>query len=165
MKKIILCFTALLLLFTACKPPEDKPCKIYRPKDLRPIDWENYNDVYTVYWNYRTVNFDINDKIEQDRGKNIMIYGWVHFGDFSNIHGFGLRESFNSGLTCNVGADVIQIDSINYLHEQLQTKLDTSDWTRKCFIKGKLSSVEFPDNCNWRYPKVIITDINDIYFE
>jgi len=162
MKRIILCIIAILLLFASC----DKGCKIKRPKDIKPIDWENYNDVYTVYWNYRTVNFDINNKMEQDRGKDIMIYGWVRFGDFSNIYVFGLRESFNSGITCAVGVPPIQIDSINYLHEQVQAKLDTSDWTKKCFIKGKLSSISHPDNnCNWIEPHVIITDINNIYFE
>jgi hypothetical protein len=112
------------------------------------------------------VGNETNKKIDQDRGKDIMIYGWVRFGDFSNIHGFGLRESFNSGLTCIVGVAPIQIDSINNLYIQVQTKLDTSDRTKKCFIKGKLSFAEFPDmNCNWIEPKIAITDVNDIYFE
>ena len=154
-------FIALFLL-VACK----KQCAINYPKDIKPIDWENYNDVYTVYWNYRTEGSVTNKKIGQDRGKDIMIYGWVCFGDFSNIHLFGLRESSNSGITCAVGAATIQIDSINYLHEQVRTKLDTSDRTKKCFIKGKLDFVEAPDmHCNWIVPKVVITNINDIYFE
>ena len=162
MKKIILYITALLLLFSACK----KSCKIKYPKDIKPIDWENYNDVYTVYWNSRTVFDDANNKIEQDRGKDIMMYGWVHFGDFSNIHSFALRQSFNSDIKCAVGVPLIQIDSINYLHEQVQAKLDTSDWSKKCFISGKLMGVSFSDmNCTWIEPRIEITDINNIYFE
>jgi hypothetical protein len=45
---IISCLTAILLLFTTC----EKNCIGKRPKDVKPIDWENYNDVHTVYWNY-----------------------------------------------------------------------------------------------------------------
>jgi len=41
MKRIILCFTAILLLFTDC----NKDCIIKHPKDVKSIDWENYNDI------------------------------------------------------------------------------------------------------------------------
>ena len=58
---IVLRFTIVLLLFAGC----DKNCKIKYPKDLKPIDWENYNDVYDVIWNYTDI------KESSDMGKTI----------------------------------------------------------------------------------------------
>ena len=34
--------------FSSCQ----KSCIKDRPKNVKPIDWNNYNDVSTVFWNY-----------------------------------------------------------------------------------------------------------------
>jgi len=158
-------FVFCFLFFCGCEK-----CKIKYPKNIKPIDWENYNDVYTVKWNYITVGSETKTKIEQDRDKDIMIYGWVSFPHAWNI-GFGLNEFFDgNGTMCTIGIQST-IDSINNivdysLLEQVRTKLDTSDLTKKCFIKGRLSSQSFPGNgCSRIEPKIMITDINNIYFE
>ena len=72
MKRIILCLTAIVLLFTAC----DKGCNIARPKDVKPIDWENYNDVYDVYWNL----LKFCSEPSNDDGRYIKISGWIFQG-------------------------------------------------------------------------------------
>jgi ABC-type oligopeptide transport system substrate-binding subunit len=71
MKKInlllILSFAAVL--FAAC----EKNCIGKRSKDVKPIDWENYNDVSTVYWNYVSL---YSERKQEDEGKTIKISGW-----------------------------------------------------------------------------------------
>ena len=157
---MILCITAVVLLFANC----DKNCKIKYPKDLKPIDWENYNDVYTVYWNYCTVSSETNKKIEQDRDKDIMIYGWVCFPHSIN-HEFALSEYPNgSGIMCTIGI-LPPIDTINNIVGQVRVKLDTSDLTKKCFIKGVLRLRPAPVKGCKCVPHIDILDVNDIYFK
>ena len=77
MKRIILYLTALLLVFFAC----EKSCLEKKPKDVKPIDWENYNDVYTAFWNtYSACSESKNAKRE------IMVYGWAkHKGNMFTL--------------------------------------------------------------------------------
>ena len=162
----VFCITTLLLLFTACKKDckkgncKDDPCKIDRPKDVKPIDWENYNSVYDVFWNYYAESHEENVKIYQDGYKDIMIYGWVrnlNYG-YINLYDFYLRE-YSNGNTCSV-----IIWGLDRFFDKTQIKLDTCDLTKKCFVKGKLSYNELQTNyCGWITP--VIVDIDDIYFE
>jgi len=142
MRKIILCFTALLLMFATCE-------KI--PKDVKPIDWENYNDVYTVYWNL----YSSCEKIKSEYyGKTIKIAGW----NIWYLDAFSLCDDTKDNaapfvaIECNL--------------PEFKTKLDTSDLTKKCFIKGNihLKKEKMPRGCRV-FPVVKVTDINDIYFE
>jgi len=167
MKKIILCIIVVLLIFTGCN---NNGCKIKYPKNIKPIDWENYNNVYDIFWNYHTENSVTNKKIDQDRGKDIMVYGYI-FG-ISTFHFSLIANKDNSEIQLFISPfdyhyeDDDRYANIDTLLNQIQTKLDTSDLTKKCFIKGKLSNESFPNNdCNWIDPKIIITDINNIYFE
>ena len=50
MKKIclLLILSLAAVLFAAC----GKFCLEKCPKDIKPIDWENYNSVYDVFYNY-----------------------------------------------------------------------------------------------------------------
>ena len=160
---IFLCLTALLLLFASC----EKGCKIKYPKDVKPIDWENYNDVYTVYWNYVHVNGSKQEhKMRMDEGKEIMIYGWVT-SQYANstIPLFDLCESPNGGIRCPIGIELPTPDP--YLFTHLRTKLDTCDLTKKCFIKGKLISGSlFNGNYGCKGQAYIMIEyIDNIYFK
>jgi hypothetical protein len=157
---IILCFTVLLSLFAACNKNCEKenckeeydPCTIERPKDVKPIDWENYNDVYTVYWNYRQKCSEA--KVE-DVDKDIMIYGWI-LGSFNNMY---LVADKNTGTS---GNPHVLLNATLQVH----TILETSDLTKKCFIKGKLFLRDFATNdCCSVMPLIVILNANDIYFE
>jgi hypothetical protein len=155
MKRIILYLTAILLLFAAC----DKGCKIKRPKDLKPIDWENYNDVYTVVWNYKNECRGT----EKDENKDVMVSGWVY-----NFNGLSTRQ-FDLSDSPDVKTPRIMITT--FLDSPLEGleiiyKLDTSDLTKKCFIKGKLFFYqESTNNCCRVYPLIFLNDANNIYFE
>ena len=153
MKKVIFSIIAVLLLFAAC----DKNCKIKYPKDLKPIDWENYNDVYTVYWNLaHCCSESIN--IQSD---TIKISGWkVQSRDL-----FALGDDAKCAETLFVPSPstVVYID-FDFL--EAYAFLDTCDLTKKCFIKGKINYTpnEFTSRC-FIEPKIKVMDINDIYFE
>jgi len=148
MKKIILVFTAIVLLFTAC----EKSCLEKKPKNLKLIDWENYNDVYTVYWNYHQ---ECPGK-QEDENKEIMVYGWIKNG----FMGWELVADRNSNP--NGGNSHVILQAAN----QVPAIIDSSDLTKKCFIKGILGLCNFPtNNCCHVVPLIMITNINDIYFE
>ena len=148
MKRVILYLTTLLLLSASCE-------KI--PKDVKPIDWESYNDVYNVFWNYYTL---CSKAKNEDAHKNIMIYGWMYpqwgggliLGDIPNkvnVHEYPCIDIKFFGIAT-----------------ELQAKLDTCDLTKKCFIKGKLIFNCLNKQMNSKsVPEVIIKNTDDIYFE
>jgi len=155
MKRIILCLTAILLLFVACQ----KSCIPKRPKNLKSIDWENYNDVYTVVWNYKNECRGT----EKDEDKDIMVYGWIH-----NFNGISTPQ-FDLCNNTDVKTPRIMIttfhDSPNEGLEIL-SKLDTCDLSKKCFIIGKLFFYQESNNdCCWVYPIIFLNSANNIYFE
>jgi len=172
MKQIVLCFTAILLLFTGC----NKDCIIKRPKSVKPIDWENYNDVYTVYWNL----LKFCSEPSNDEGKDIKIYGWIFQGliypdgkplpvDSKNFVLISNEEDIFYANYCTRGGVGIAIgsvhrDSLNFF--DLQSKLDTSDITKKCFIKGKIGFICLhTGKCSQSEPRIYLQDVSDIYFE
>jgi len=159
MKRVLLFLFVILLLFTSC----EKACYPKHPKDLKPIDWENYNDVYTVYWNFSYPYSELN-KIPL--GEEIMICGWI----YHPIHSEVSAKSFillNDSTKIFSGHQNIQISVANYSgSSQLQRLFDTCDLTRKCFVKGKLDfSLIDAGICHNVYPEVVLLDTNKVYFE
>ena len=74
---------AVTLLAFSCKPS----CDLDKPKDVKPVDWENYNDVYTVYWNFVAKAFGCCSETEF-AGKTIKVFGWIFHGN----HGDSFRS-------------------------------------------------------------------------
>jgi hypothetical protein len=151
MKRIVLYLTALLLLFVACEK---------NPKDVKPIDWEDYNDVYTVYWNC----YSSCDKIKSEyAGKIIKISGWKAW----SYDSFNLCDDAKyADRSLGYSAAFPFIPILCNLSE-FKTKMDTNDLTKKCFIKGIIyleSSEEHPRNCIIA-PYIEITNIDNIYFK
>lgn len=165
LNNLLLCLTLLgLLTLTSCL---DFCNPIERPKDLEPINWENYNDVYTVYWNY--VFYNRPEKInDEDSGKEIMICGFAtNFGIPSpSASGFTIIDNKNESFPCiYIRPSFGDRDSIN----QLQTILDTGYLANiKCYIKGTLYFENLtPDmgECQTYQPIIIINNVDDIYFK
>ena len=159
MKRGILCLAAILLLSVAC----EKQCLTQRPKDVKPIDWGDYNDVYTVYWNYHTL---CSETKEEDRGKEIMIYGWMQPGwDGVSVSAsmFALKDDRNDIILASIDIKTV-VNSLEY--DSIQTKLNSCDLAKKCFIKGRLDF-----HClhiqGWSkaVAGIYLENVNDIYFE
>ena len=149
MKKVILSIIAILLLFIACE-------KI--PKDVKPIDWENYNDVYTVYWNCYSSCEKIKSEYE---GKTIKISGWK----IQSRDAFALGDDAKCAENFFVPSPSAVVDIDCYFPEA-DAFLDTCDLTKKCFIKGKIrfDMLKYSSSCSVK-PKIEVMDINDIYFK
>ena len=153
MRKLVALFSVLLLLFASC----NKSCKIKYPKNLKQIDWENYNDVHTVYWNLvhccsETINL---------QSDTIMISGWKP----SNFTTLSLCDYPNTYYGDGTIKTLVHITC--YLPE-FKEKLDTSDLTKKCYIKGKIllqQGESYSKKDCKVVPKIKITNINDIYFK
>ncbi|MFA6869181.1 MAG: hypothetical protein WC142_04295 [Bacteroidales bacterium] len=146
-----------MLLFVAC----DKTCGIKPPKDVKPIDWENYNDVSTVYWN--TYSYKEIENFPLD--KEIMVCGWVYHPKYSNINParFELIDNFSD--VYNSAPSVIRVNVLIFSSE-IQAVFDTYDSTKKCFVKGKLNYNKlFMGRCTRLDPEIYVSDTNDIYFK
>ena len=164
MKKIsfllILSLTAILFLFIAC----DKDCKIKYPKDIKPIDWKNYNDVHTVFWNYYTL---CSETKEKDRGKEIMVSGWISQGTHKSALFF--VEDVSKINDNNNTPSAIGNIPITSRYVELQSILDTSDITKKCYVRGRLDFdclYVISRVCESQSrPKINILSANDIYFK
>ena len=174
MKKIILCFTVLLLLFANCNKDckkgnckDDDPCKIDRPKDLKPIDWDNYNDVYTVCLNLK-VDCNDSNNIQTWWKKEIMVCAWVSTNkDTVNPQHFCLsdKNEFKLLLPVRTYNFFTESNHENFI-DSLNSIFESADLTKKCFIKGTL--IYFPNTvgmCCYTFPTIVINSANDIYFE
>ena len=176
MKRIILCFTAIILLFTNCNNEcknwdcIENPCKIDYPKDVRPIDWENYNDVYTVYWN----NFSYCEDAEVigRTGKQIKVFGWIHnaFGDseirldfFSLINDYSEINAPNGSNTTTVYVGCFDVEESERIKKKFE---NNTDFSKKCFVQGELliSCLE-TSGCSKTAVRIVIENADDIYFE
>jgi hypothetical protein len=166
MKKLMLAFIALFFLLSACK----NDCNIKYPKNIKPIDWENYNDVYTVYWNFCSL---CDQRKEGDRGKEIKLCGWVFQGidetqsPFQDGYlGFPIISNEDDIFWWNFSTRGVGLYvKFSNIKDSLQTKFDKTDITQKCFIKGILDYNHLLTECCRSIPTIIIASADDIYFE
>ena len=167
----LLIFCGLVLSCYSCK--EKNQCgEIKKPKDLKPIDWENYNDVYTVYWNYAGDCSDMS--LRSDLENNIKVFGWIfqgHLGKPIDMEMFSLIDNETNIFAPNPSVEkkttsiYVRVFDPN-LANSLKTKFAETDITKKCYIKGKLFiSAQYDNNCCFGEPFISVSNINDIYFE
>ena len=168
---IFVSLTTLFLIFTACDNPcECEPCEVEKndctiklPKDLKPIDWENYNDVYTVYWNLVRNRSGGNSPLDHD-GDTIKISGWNvwSYSYFNYLYLCDDAKYAIPELGYTGASPTIPIGCWTFY----RTILDSCNLTKKCFVKGVLGYSSRKEKECLRYvPTVHIMDINDIYFE
>jgi len=156
MKKInlLLILSLVAVLFTNC----GKFCLEKRPKDIKPIDWENYNSVYDVFYNYYRL---CSEQRYEDSEKTIMVSGWLY-----RLWGGGLILR-NIPNHTNENSEYPRISLLAFrVNEELYAKIDTCDLTKKCFVKGELIfGCAEAGLCSTSVPLIIIKNADDIYFE
>jgi hypothetical protein len=130
------------LVFNSCGK-----CNFKKPKGIKPIDWENYNDVYTVYWNYsESGDMSMNQGFT---GDTIKVYGWI----FQGNHG----ETINPGMFMLIENEKNIFDPNPWIEKRtgfyietfdkelinaLKVKFSETDITKKCYIIGSLISID-----------------------
>jgi hypothetical protein len=110
-----------------------------------------------VYWN--TVH--LTSEYINLQSDTIKISGWRSWShDNFNLCDDAKYADRNSGY-----ANPFPFVSIRCSIPEFKTKLDTCDLTKKCFIKGKLDFTPAPLKGCKTHTIVVITNIDDIYFE
>ena len=153
---VILCIsliTGLALLCSSCK--EKGQCEeIKKPKNLKPIDWKNYNDVYTVYWNCFGY---CGDRRDGESGDTVNVYGWrPNFYDLFCIS--AVPESKERPK---------EVIWVVWQSEDVYAKIAAADLTKKCFVRGalRLGCLYEMGGCSVVDVSIIVTNPDDIYFE
>ena len=146
----------LVALFAfSCKEKCDKP------NDVKPVDWESFNDVYTVYWNFVTNDFNaIPD------GKTIKVCGWVNANPHVSVGaGFLLYDKVVADHY-DIYLDVSSF-SRDDMDDKIQELFSNNDLKKKCYVRGKLhkSRSGNPHSPCRYYPSIKLLDIDDFYFE
>jgi len=156
--------------------------EIEKPSDVMPINWEDYNDAYHVFWNF------FSDKCRDDIGipteKTIKISGKfekreIHRGEHVTVI-YALKsvnEYEHKGIYDIVSkrytffVPFVEIYCHHILEEFLE-KVDSEDLTEKCYIEGKLLIVKAThyksdghDQCCFNVPFIRLESIDGIYFE
>jgi len=150
--------------------------EIKKPDDIKSIDLEDYNDVYTVFWNYLRICPGLVNPPEI----TIKIYGKI---DDSFKFGLGYFELIDEreheyyniyDFLHEHGYPVVPSVRVFYrlIKDELREKLDSSDLNRKCYIKVILSdgiaaneNEHSSDGCCFVVPDATLSSIDDIYFE
>jgi hypothetical protein len=122
-----------------------KECEIIycvTPTDMKPIDWEDYNDVYTTYW-----YFTADGSGPWGQFQPFKISGRVPQMDLSALEGrvgcFYLYDYYHNDEPYieEAGRRLIRIPvsiSDSAVADSLYHKFVTADLTKKCYIRGRL---------------------------
>jgi hypothetical protein len=201
MKKIIKLITlsAILLMlageFISCKGKEND-CEIIfcdPPADMKPIDWEGYNDVYSTYWNF-AINGGGNSF---EQFKQFKIFGRVQQMDLSAPEGsvdrfylydFDYDDEPYVGDRPYLTRIEIRVKNTTTA-DSLYHKFAKTDLTKKCYIRGTIWGLHvdpfwscarwvrehkhlfhldikyYCDRYNGLIAQVEVSSADDIYFE
>ena len=158
MKNLIFISLNICLFLCSCKKNEH--CvEIEKPSNLKPINFEDYNDVHTVYWNYLAYC----DETDPNPGDFIKVWGWLtnyylpstgQFFVHSQIAGDHRRKSLHIFLPVDEG-------------NRLALKLGNTQLPVKCFIFGevKLPCLAGGSCRKWVTVSLNVKNADDIYFE
>ena len=137
------------------------------PADVKPIDWKNYNDVYTIYWNYR------NNTQEGPTGKILKAEGWVapiswqheinpHYFKLANIPYGQIQTQMDWYEKYTISIETASPE----VAEQLKIKFEDNDLNKKCYITGELIFETWDGAPRYStHLVIVITDANAVIFE
>ena len=139
------------------------------PKSFSPIDWDNYNDVYTIYWNYEIDNSILE---RGPTGKILKAEGWVvpiNWQEEIKPYYFKLIDvpykQIQTQMDWYERYTVYVRTATPKVGEQLRIKIENSDLSKKCYITGDLV-IEFMDGAwNGYTPIIEITNADNVIFE
>lgn len=126
--------------------------RVKKPKDVKPIDWENYNNVYDVFWNFYLCSDDVEDWGMRER---IKVYGWLDYDSDSN---FSLYDK--PGGT-RIYTYILPKDEIE--RKGLDSLLRNIDYPKQCHIQGILFLTSYAVERS--FPEIIVERAEEIYFD
>ena len=174
--KGILIFSAFMMLLAgglaSCKE-QDYPCMVrVRPKNLPPIDWENYNSitVFSTYYGF----IDWNPWMYADTGRTVKVYGWIDRLDYHSRGFFTLRGSAvidNTGISHDERIFVRVDGEPDVVMRKFREMAEQGELSKKIFIRGTFRLIPLAlvntTHCGgtWVSGGVRIYGIDDFYFE
>ena len=169
MKKIIICLAActVTMALISCKPRPIGGCgECAKIPAHNLIDCENYNDVFTVFWNLNDNNLYPRDCSE------VLVCGYVHYEKFNNmISPFRLNDdsiSYVANPYDYYSKPQVRINGACDSISDLIKPIINSSLSKKCYVKGLLVTTIINDVvncCTYYVPIIIIFNVEDIYFQ
>ena len=152
-------------LLCSCK--QKYTCEdIVKPTDLQPIDWNGWNDSYTVFYNF--YDNDYNACHDYD-GDTVLCYGHIAnylYQDYSSLdpESIFLEAGMRQQGVCVDCWYIVQYNSSE--RDSLIRMLNNSSYSDTCFVKGTLElwGWDGPYQCRTVYPRLMVRRIEDIYF-
>ena len=163
--KLTITLCVIIALFCSCK----RTCKdIVKPSDLKPIDWNGWNDAYTVgytfYDNVENACYDFN-------GDTILCYGHIARILYDNHTSLKPEHLFFEGsenmkhqewVYIGFSSTILQNNSER---DSLISLLNSYSHSDTCFVKGILKvEPQYIDPCDIVAPHIYVHSIEDICF-
>lgn len=155
----------LLMVVTMLCSCKHKCYDIVKPSNLKPIDWNGWNDAYTVFYTYYD-NYD--DACHDHDGDTIKCYGHIAkylYEDYSSLRSDDIFLEANDRRQQAVGVGFMLQNSSEM--DSLKSLLKSSSHSDTCFVKGTLDLWGWsgPHHCNTVYPYITVHNIEDFYFK
>ena len=136
---------------------------IVKPTDLKPIDWNGWNDAYTVGYTYYDNEQDIN---YDHNGDTIRCYGHIARYLYEDYPSLNTNSVY---LEAGEKSDGVRIffDLSGSERGSLRRMLDSSSHSDTCFAKGILMlTPKRYHGCYIVYcPDIHVSRLEDIYFK
>ena len=164
--KLALALLIAAITLFACK--HKHTCEdIVKPANLNPIDWNGWNDAYTVFYNFYDND---NDACHDFDGDTILCYGHIANYLYQDYPSLNPEDMFlEAGMRQQgVGVNCWYIVHNNSSErDSLIRLLNNSSHSDTCFVKGTLElwGWDGPHHCNTVYPCLMVHKLEDIYFK
>lgn len=166
--RLIVVLLAAATLLCSCRKLCDgcghRNCiEVVKPADLKPIDWDGWNDAYTLHHTFH----DKSENAQVDYcGDTIRCYGHISkylYEDYPSLSPDGIY------FECSDAAQAVAI-WFSRVHgidkDSLVQLLNSSSYSDTCFVKGIFGFWVFnPMGCEYVNPAITVTSIDDIYFK
>ncbi|MDR2653557.1 MAG: hypothetical protein LBC68_14850 [Prevotellaceae bacterium] len=154
---IMIILAVACVMFASCIT-----CRVDKPKNLQPINWANYNNVYTVFWNCKAECGEYSFS-----GNEIKIKGWLPSETYEIIDNYNLeiwetKENADKRDGANVNIPIIATSEIM---SSVISLLNSENLNKQCFIKGKLEYMRIETMCCRVSPRIVLENIDNISFE
>ena len=166
--KLTIILLAILTLLCSCNRVivDDTNCfDIVKPEDLKPIDWNGWNDAYTVFYNFYDNDYDACHDYD---GDTILCYG--HMASYLyNYQSIDPGDVFLEASTEEQGVGVVFSSVFQHNgceRDSLIRLLNNSSYSDTCFVKGTLELWAWgKPNCFSVHPCLRVRKLEDIYFK
>ena len=157
-----------ITLFCSCK---HKCYEVVKPSNLKHIDWNGWNDAYTV--GYTFYDNEENACYDYD-GDTILCYGHIAKYLYDDYSSFKLDNSIyleSGNMQQGVGLSFSFIyDQNSSERDSLISLLNSSNYSDTCFVKGVFKVhyhhiITAFKECKYSYPSITVCRIDDIWFK